>query len=418
MQEYSHKDIEKKWQTRWRENGFMRADLADTSRKYYCLTMYPYPSGDLHVGHGRNYIIGDALARYKLMEGMNVLAPMGWDAFGLPAENAAIKMNIHPARWTRDNIAKMKKQFEEWGVVYDWSREVASCDPSYYKWTQWLFIKLYENGLAYRKAASVNWCPSCKTVLANEQVVGGLCERCDSNVEEKYLEQWFFKITSFADRLLNDLQLLKNWPDRVIIMQKNWIDRSEGTEIDFEIKKSNKTLKCFSTRSDTLFGATFIVISPEHPDLPRLINGLQTEKTILSFIKKEKERRLRSRGAVESDKRGAFTGIYAVNPVTGKDMPIYTAPYVLMGYGTGMIMGVPAHDQRDFDFAVKHGITMREVVRPKDGGSPFPVSAYEGKGILMNSGEFDGLSSDEGIGKNISQNLQVSEKGKRRLIIG
>jgi leucyl-tRNA synthetase len=412
MSKYPHESIEKKWQQRWKESGFMRADLQDSKRKYYCLMMYPYPSGDLHVGHGRNYIIGDALARYKLMEGYNVLAPMGWDAFGLPAENAAIQKDIHPSRWTRDNIAKMKKQFEEWGVVYDWSKEIASCDPEYYKWTQWLFIELYKSGLAYRKAASVNWCPSCKTVLANEQVVGGMCERCGNPITDRYLEQWFFKITAFADELLDDLDLLEEWPERVVTMQRNWIDRSEGLEISFKVRDMDMNLPCFTTRPDTVFGATFLVVAPDHPALPDLVRGTASEGEVAAFAARERATRLAGRASGETEKRGIFTGRYAINPMTREEIPIYSASYVLMDYGTGMIMGVPAHDQRDFEFAKAYGLEIREVIRPEKGESPFPENAYEGKGRMMNSGEYDGLSSEEGF-QRIADELEKRSCGRR-----
>jgi leucyl-tRNA synthetase len=271
MAKYPHAEIEAKWQARWAQEGLMRADLSRVDRKFYCLMMFPYPSGELHVGHGRNYVIGDSLARFKKMEGFEVLAPMGWDAFGLPAENAAIQHDIHPAQWTRNNIARMKQQFHHWGVVYDWTREVTSCEPGYYRWTQWLFLELYRAGLAYRKAASVNWCPKDKTVLANEQVVDGRCERCGTEIEERHLDQWFFRITEFAEDLLDDLATLADWPERVATMQKNWIDRSEGAEIEFEIQGLSKPVTCFTTRPDTIFGATFLVLSPNHPLVEALV---------------------------------------------------------------------------------------------------------------------------------------------------
>jgi leucyl-tRNA synthetase len=289
MARYPHKKIEKKWQKRWADEGLMRVDLSDPASKYYCLMMFPYPSGELHVGHGRNYVIGDALARLKMMEGYNVLAPMGWDAFGLPAENAALKHDIHPGEWTQQNIRRMKEQFYRWGVVYEWSREVASCEPSYYKWTQWLFLELFKNDLAYRKAASVNWCPSCATVLANEQVIDGRCERCDTVIEERFLEQWFFRITDFADELLDDLDTLQDWPERVVTMQRNWIDRSEGLQIRFPVDGSDASIECFTTRPDTIFGATFLVLSPEHPLVEKLIRGRKGEADLRAFIEEERQ---------------------------------------------------------------------------------------------------------------------------------
>jgi leucyl-tRNA synthetase len=392
MSKYPHREIEAKWQARWAEDALMAVDLQRTDAKYYCLMMFPYPSGDLHVGHGRNYIIGDALARLKMMQGM--LAPMGWDAFGLPAENAAIKKDIHPATWTRSNIARMKEQFRRWGVVYDWSREVTSCDPSYYRWTQWLFLQLYKAGLAYRKAASVNWCPSCQTVLANEQVIGGTCERCGTVIEERFLEQWFFRITSFADSLLDDLDNLASWPERVITMQRNWIDRSTGLELHFRVESSGEDIVCFTTRADTVYGATFLVMSPEHPMVETLIADVPEAEGIRRFVESERAYKLSGQARIDPHKTGMFTGRYALNPLSNERVPIYLASYVLLEYGTGAIMAVPAHDQRDFDFATMYGLTIREVVRPAEGKSPLPDAAYEGRGRLVNSGRYDGMSSE------------------------
>lgn len=414
MSKYPYKTIEKKWQERWARRGLMHNDLSERDKKYYCLMMFPYPSGELHVGHGRNYVIGDALARLKMMEGYRVLAPMGWDAFGLPAENAALKEDVHPAVWTRENIQRMKDQFYRWGVVYDWPREIASCEPEYYRWTQWLFVQLYKNRLAYRKAASVNWCPSCRTVLANEQVVAGACERCGTEIEDRFLEQWFFKITDFADSLLDDLETLESWPERVVQMQRNWIDRSEGTDIVFAIKDSERRVTCFSTRPDTIFGATFLVLSTEHPLVAELIAGGEREAEVSAFIDKERARKRTGDARTEPGKEGAFTGRYALNPMNGEEMPIYVAPYVLMEYGTGSIMGVPAHDQRDFEFARAYDLPIPEVVRPRDGRSCLPEAAYEGKGTLVNSGEYDGESSDSAFEK-ISARLEKQSAGKRKV---
>ncbi|UCG51284.1 MAG: leucine--tRNA ligase [Candidatus Latescibacterota bacterium] len=423
---YPHQEIEKKWQKRWAEDRLMSVDLSKVDRKYYCLMMYPYPSGDLHVGHGRNYIIGDALARRKMMEGYNVLAPMGWDAFGLPAENAALTENIHPSVWTRDNIARMKEQFYRWGVIYDWTRELAANDPEYYRWTQWLFIQLFKNGLAYRKAASVNWCPSCQTVLANEQVVGGTCERCGAEINERFLEQWFFKITDFADDLLDDLEELKSWPERVLAMQRNWIDRSEGLEIRFPIKplgqsgssgngnKGPQFFDCFTTRPDTIFGATFLVVSPEHPVVQDLVSGTGREAEIQEFVEVERAEKLSGRTRAEPRKTGIFTGRYAVNPFSKSDMPIYLAPYVLMEYGTGSIMAVPAHDQRDFEFAKRFDLEIVEVIRPKEGTTPFPEAAYEGEGEMVNSGSYTGEDSGVGFEK-ICDWAEANSVGKRMI---
>lgn len=419
MAKYPHKEIESKWQARWADERLMAVDLTRIERKYYCLMMYPYPSGDLHVGHGRNYVIGDALARLKMMEGHNVLAPMGWDAFGLPAENAALTQNIHPAVWTRKNIARMKEQFYRWGVVYDWSREIASYDPGYYKWTQWLFIQLFKEGLAYRRAASVNWCPSCQTVLANEQVVGGICERCGAEITERFLEQWFFKITDFADDLIDDLAELQSWPERVLTMQRNWIDRSEGLEITFPVKPSASGsggpshFTCFTTRPDTIFGATFLVVSPDHPDVPSLVEGTGREAVVRAFVETERAEKLSGRARTEPRKTGIFTGRCAVNPFSGEEMPIYLAPYVLMEYGTGAIMAVPAHDQRDFEFAQRFDLVIREVIRPRDGSTPYPAAAYEGEGELVNSGPYSGLDNRAALEK-LSSWAEQEGVGRRR----
>jgi len=420
MSKYPHREIEEKWQKRWVDDKLMAVDLSRVERKFYCLMMYPYPSGDLHVGHGRNYIIGDALARLKMMEGYNVLAPMGWDAFGLPAENAAIHQNIHPAVWTRENIARMKAQFYRWGVVYDWSREVASYDPGYYKWTQWLFIRLFHEGLAYRKGASVNWCPSCQTVLANEQAVGGKCERCGSGITERFLEQWFFRITDFADELLDDLGKLEFWPENVLTMQRNWIDRSRGLEIHFPVAPLEgrpggggpREFVCFTTRPDTIYGATFLVVSPEHPVVETLIAGTGREDEIASFVEVEKAERLSGRARLEPRKTGIFTGRYAINPFTRGKIPIYLAPYVLMEYGTGAIMAVPAHDERDFEFAKRFGIPIVEVVRPTEGKSTYPESAFAGEGVVVSSGPYSGTTSGEAFDK-ISQWAEAQGVGRR-----
>ncbi|MEE9271529.1 MAG: leucine--tRNA ligase [Candidatus Krumholzibacteria bacterium] len=412
MSRYPYKTIEKKWQQRWAENGLMHTDLSNADNKYYCLMMFPYPSGELHVGHGRNYIIGDALARLKMMQGCRVLAPMGWDAFGLPAENAALKEDIHPAVWTRENIKRMKEQFYRWGVVYDWPREIASCEPEYYRWTQWLFVQLYKHGLAYRKAASVNWCPSCQTVLANEQVIAGACERCGTEIVERFLEQWFFKITDFADALLDDLDTLQWWPERVVQMQRNWIDRSEGTDVDFLVTDSDGRLTCFTTRPDTIFGATFVVISPDHPLVDGLIGGSEREAEVRAFIDSERARKLSGDARNEPGKEGIFTGRHALNPLNGEEVPIYVAPYVLTEYGTGAIMAVPGHDQRDFEFAQTYDLPISEVIRPVTGKSTLPQAAYEGKGILVNSGRYDGMTSDEAFDK-IAAWLEEKSLGKR-----
>ncbi len=396
---FPFRETESKWQERW--GDLFRCDSVDTKDKYYCLMMFPYPSGYLHVGHGRNYIIGDALARYKMMEGKNVLAPMGWDSFGLPAENAAIKNNIRPEQWTVDNIAYMKKQFYQWGVIYDWSREVASCKPDYYKWTQWLFRELFEAGLAYQAEASVNWCPSCKTVLANEQVVGGECERCDSTVEQKDLRQWFFRITKYADRLLEDLSKLDKWPERVRVMQKNWIGRSEGVEVAFPLEGRDEDLDCFTTRVDTIYGATFIVIAADHPLADGMLKRGGKKEEGEAFVAHSRELRFQEREKTVFTKEGFFTGCYAVNPATGWKIPVFLASYVLMDYGTGVVMGVPAHDQRDFEFVQESPVEMPvvQVILP-EGDEPAEMNeAYVGDGVMINSQQFNGMGNREAMEK-------------------
>ncbi|MBU1853089.1 MAG: leucine--tRNA ligase [Candidatus Omnitrophica bacterium] len=398
---YPFKDIEKKWQKKWGKQGMFKMDPGSSKAKYYCLMMFPYPSSALHVGHGRNYIIGDVVARYKIMRGFNVLAPMGWDAFGLPAENAAIKSGIHPRISTLNNIKTMKKQLLSWGVGYDWDREVTSCEPDYYKWTQWIFLQLYQKGLAYKKKAAVNWCPSCQTVLANEQVVDGGCERCSTQVELRNLEQWFFKITDYAQTLLDDLDLLNDWPERVKLMQKNWISKSEGVEIDFKVVDTDITLKCFTTRVDTIYGATYMVMAPEHPLIDDLIKGSENESEIRRFIDEVKKESVLDRVSVDIEKKGVFTNRYVVNPVNNKKIPLWIANYVLMEYGTGAVMAVPAHDQRDFEFAKRYDLAIDLVIdNPK---APLRAEdmkeAFVEEGVMVNSDRFNGISSLEAMGK-------------------
>ena len=404
MEGYSVKEIEKKWQKFWNDiNLFKTKDLP--KNKYYVLEMFPYPSGDLHIGHMKNYVIGDVIARYKLMQGFDILHPMGWDAFGLPAENAAIQRGIDPENWTYNNISVSKNTMKMMGLSYDWDREVTTCSADYYKWTQWLFLQLYKHGLAYRKKASVNWCPSCQTVLANEQVEGGTCYRCHTPVEKRDLVQWFFKITDYADRLLGDLDKLENWPEPVKIMQKNWIGKSEGAEIDFHIDELGQSVRVFTTRPDTLFGVTFMVFAPEHHLVTKLIQGKQQEKEVLDYIERSKNKSDIERTSLK-DKDGIFTGAYATHPFTGEKIPIWVADYVIMSYGTGIVMGVPAHDERDFEFAKKYNLLIKTVIRPKNKddfdvlkeGIPFTE-----KGIMINSGEFSNLSSERGIRKLVNE---------------
>ena len=410
------KEIDKKWQDYWKEIKLFNVDVRDKSKpKYYCLVMFPYPSSELHVGHARNYIIGDAVARYKIMRGYKVLSPMGWDAFGLPAENQAIKHNIHPKKWTFNNINRIKEQLNSWGTGYDWDKEVNSCLPEYYKWTQWIFLKLYSRGLAYKKEAPVNWCPRCLTVLANEQVIGGKCERCSSEVEQKKLKQWFFRITDYAERLLKDLDLLEDWPERVKIMQKNWIGRSEGVEIYFPLKGAQLRINCFTTRVDTIFGATFLALSWDHPLIEVLVQNNPKREEIVNFIEKIKNQPYSIRLLDNFEKEGIFTGKFAINPMTNKEIPIWIANYILSEYGTGAIMCVPAHDRRDFDFAKKYGLPIVEVIRAPQKKEEAPLEeVYEGEGVLVNSGEFSGLNSQEAKEK-IADFMEKNDIGKRKV---
>lgn len=417
---YPFHEIEPKWQKRWEEEGLFRVHLNDSRPKYYCLVMFPYPSASLHVGHGRNYILGDTVARYKMMQGFNVLSPMGFDAFGLPAENAAIKNGIPPKTSTLQNISNMKRQLREWGSGYDWSREVISCLPAYYQWTQWIFLKLYELGLAYKKMAAVNWCPSCQTSLANEQVVDGQCERCETKVVSKNLEQWFFKITAYAERLLEDLKLLEGWPERVRIMQENWIGKSAGVEIHFPVvplkegEAAEPFLPCFTTRVDTIFGATYAVISPEHPRLAGLIEKVPDRSKIESAVNRMKAEDLTARTQLETEKEGIFTGRYLTNPMTNEKIPLWAANYVLMEYGSGCVMAVPTHDTRDFEFAKKYKLPMRVVIdRP---GKPLDLEsmkeAYVDPGILVHSGAFTGIPNETAQEK-IAEFMERNGIGKK-----
>lgn len=410
---YDFKSIENKWQQEWEKNKLYKAVEDESKPEYYCLEMFPYPSGNLHMGHVRNYCIGDVVARFKKMNGFNVLHPMGWDAFGLPAENAAIKHGIHPAEWTWNNIANMRSQLKQLGLSYDWDREVATCHPKYYKWTQWFFLLLYKRGLAYRKKASVNWCPSCGTVLANEQVVDGACERCKTEVEKKELEQWFFKITDYADELLDDLEKLPGWPEKVKTMQKNWIGRSEGVEFSFVTEKTGEEIPVFTTRPDTVYGVSYIVLAPEHPLVESLSKGTEYEGQVREFRKKMEKYNEIARTSTETEKEGIFIGAYAINPMNGEKIPIWTANYVLLSYGTGAVMGVPAHDQRDFEFARKYDLPIKVVISPKDTNlTPEEMKeAFIDEGILINSDEFDGMASSEAI-KAIGKYMEEKGIGK------
>lgn len=392
---YVAQDIEKKWQAYWLENGVFKTEYDESKEKYYVLEMFPYPSGNLHMGHVRNYSIGDVVARFKKMKGFNVLHPMGWDAFGMPAENAAIKHGIAPKTWTLDNIENMKRQQQALGLSYDWDREVATCKEDYYRWTQWLFQQFYKKGLAYKKEAKVNWCEHCHTVLANEQVIDGLCWRCDNKVEKKDLKQWFLKITDYADRLLADLDTLEHWPDRVKTMQRNWIGRSEGAQFAFEIPAINKSVEVYTTRVDTIFGVSYIVLAPEHPYVQELIANAANKDELDAFIYRIRNLNEIDRTSTDVEKEGLFTGAYAKHPITGKDVPIWIANYVLVDYGTGAVMGVPAHDERDYKFAKKYDLPINWVVQNEAQDLDFAAQtdAYHEDGILVNSGDFTGMTS-------------------------
>nr|WP_287411027.1 leucine--tRNA ligase [Pseudodesulfovibrio sp.] len=416
---YNPEAIEKKWQDIWKESGCFEVETDPGKPKYYVLEMFPYPSGKIHMGHVRNYSIGDVVARFKSMQGFNVLHPMGWDAFGLPAENAAIKNETHPAKWTYQNIDEMREQLQRLGYSYDWRRELATCRPEYYKWEQKFFLKFLEKGLAYRKDSPQNWCPTCNTVLANEQVEEGLCWRCESEVEQKDMEQWFLRITDYADELLKDLEGLEGgWPERVLTMQRNWIGKSYGAELTFQIKDMVETIDVFTTRPDTLYGATFMSVAAEHPLVEALIADADNKAEVEAFVNNIRNMDRIKRGADDLEKEGIFTGKYCVNPVTGKDIPIFVANFVLMGYGTGAVMAVPAHDQRDFEFATKYELPMQAVINPPEMHDKGEVlnaadldTAYTDPGFLINSGEFDGMAN-ESAKKAVVEHLDESGKGK------
>ena len=413
---YQAKVIEEKWQTFWEEHKSFQASEDSAKPKYYVLEMFPYPSGRIHMGHVRNYSIGDVVARYKRMRGYNVLHPMGWDAFGLPAENAAIERGIHPEKWTQENILYMKAQLKRMGLSYDWSREIATCQAEYYRWNQWIFLQFYKRGLAYKKSSLVNWCPSCETVLANEQVIEGVCWRCESTVTQKELDQWFFRITDYAEDLLRDLERLPGWPDKVLLMQRNWIGKSVGAEINFPLAGRAEPLKVFTTRPDTVFGATFISLAVEHPLALKLAQGLPQEDAVREFINKIQQQNSTRHGAEEGEKEGVFTGAYCTHPVTGANIPIYLANFVLMDYGTGAVMAVPAHDQRDFEFARKYRLPVRVVIQPA--GSVLRAQelteAYVDEGVMINSGAFSGLTSIEGK-ERVAEHLEKQGWGKKAI---
>jgi len=398
-QRYQPQSVEQKWQAFWKEKNIFKVKEDTSKEKYYLLEMFPYPSGKIHIGHVRNYTIGDVVVRYKRMKGFNVIHPMGWDAFGMPAENAAIDNNTHPAAWTYENINAMREQLKKMGFSYDWDREIATCHPEYYRWEQWLFLKMLEKEMAYRKESYVNWCEKCQTVLANEQVEQDKCWRCSKTVQQKKLWQWFFKITDFAEDLLIHCDKLPGWPDKVTTMQKNWIGRSVGSELKFKIHGKNEDIVVFTTRPDTVFGATFMCLAPEHPLVETLSKGTDQEEHVKTFVKKISSQERSAEGLEKYEKEGVFTGVFCINPATGKKIPVYTANFVLMEYGTGAIMSVPAGDQRDFDFARKYNLEIIPVVQPE--GEEFDGNtmeeAYTGEGVIVNSGEFNGLGSSEAM---------------------
>lgn len=400
--DYKPEAVEKKWQRLWEEQNLFRSEEDMTKEKYYLLEMFPYPSGRIHMGHVRNYTIGDVVARYKRMKGFNVLHPMGWDAFGLPAENAAIASGVAPKKWTYENIDYMRSQLKRMGFSYDWEREFATCDPEYYKWEQLFFIKMFEKGLVYRDRCFVNWCDRCKTVLANEQVEGGLCWRCGSQVILKENDQWFFKITAYAQELLDDIDKLSGgWPERVLSMQRNWIGRSTGTLVKFKLENVPGEIEVFTTRPDTLYGATFMSLAPEHPLVKTLVKGTDRETEVLDFVEDTLMEDRFTRTSDQYEKKGVFTGRYCINPVTGAKMPIYVANFVLYDYGTGAVMAVPAHDQRDFEFAKNYGLPIIVVIEPR-GEHLDPLTmeqSYEDDGILVNSGPFNGLKNRDAMAK-------------------
>jgi leucyl-tRNA synthetase len=415
MSVYEPHIIETKRQAFWEEKSLFRVTEDPTKEKYYLLEMFPYPSGRIHMGHVRNYSIGDVVARYKRMRGYNVLHPMGWDAFGMPAENAAIERGIHPATWTAENIVYMRKQLKRLGFSYDWDREIATCDVAYYRWEQWMFLKMYERGLVYRRSSPVNFCPKCQTVLANEQVESGACWRCGEPVIQKELTQWCFAITKYADELYEYCDRLPGWPERVLTMQKNWIGKSYGVEVDFKLEDGNP-LTIFTTRPDTLYGVTFMVLAPEHPLISDLVHGTPREEEVHTFVETAKSQDRSFRSEMSTEKEGVFTGRYAINPLTNQRIPIYVGNFVLMEYGTGAIMSVPSHDQRDFEFAKTYDLPIIVTIMPENRTiDPKTMeAAYEDDGVLVNSGPFNGMKNREAIPE-IIRYLEKEGMGKGKV---
>jgi len=412
---YDPKKIETKWQAYWEEHRCFQVREASDKNKFYLLEMFPYPSGRIHMGHVRNYTIGDVLSRFLKMRGFNVLHPMGWDAFGMPAENAAIKNKTHPAAWTKENIKTMRGQLQRLGFSYDWDREVATCDPEYYRWEQKIFLEMYEKGLAYKKKSLVNWCPSCQTVLANEQVEQGRCWRCDSLVEQKPLEQWFLKITDYAEELLKETYNLKGWPERVLTMQREWIGKSLGAEVIFKVEGSGEEIVVFTTRPDTLYGVTFLSLAAEHPLVDRLVSSEAKRAEVVAFRERVRKIDRDKRVADAYEKEGLPLGLDVIHPLTGRKVPLFLANFVLMEYGTGAVMAVPAHDQRDFDFAAKYGLPIQEVILPQgQGRSASLQQAYVDPGIMVSSDRFDGMGSEEAKAA-IVQFLEGQKAGKAKV---
>ncbi|MDF0533859.1 leucine--tRNA ligase [Shewanella yunxiaonensis] len=411
QEQYNPSEIEARVQQHWADNKTFEVTEDNNKEKFYCLSMFPYPSGRLHMGHVRNYTIGDVVSRFQRLQGKNVLQPIGWDAFGLPAENAAIKNKSAPAPWTYANIDYMKNQLKMLGFGYDWSREIATCTPEYYRWEQWFFTKLYDKGLVYKKTSSVNWCPNDQTVLANEQVVDGCCWRCDTRVEQKEIPQWFIKITAYAEELLNEIDNLEGWPEQVKAMQRNWIGRSEGVEMTFQVADSDDTFDIYTTRPDTVMGVTYVAIAAAHP---LAIKAAANNPALAAFIDDCKQSKASEADLATMEKKGVATGLYAIHPLTGDKVPVWAANFVLMNYGTGAVMSVPGHDQRDYEFATKYGLPIKGVIKSAEGEPDLSQEAFTDKGILFNSGEFDGLAFDAAFNA-IAEKLISQGKGKRQV---
>ena len=411
---FNHTEIEKKWQEQWNNQQLASCNVSTKKDNFYNLCMYPYPSGDLHMGHIRNYTIGDVITRYKQKNGFNVLSPMGWDSFGLPAENAAIKTGIHPKKFTEERISNMRSQIKRLGSLYDWNKEVAAHDQDYYRWTQYLFIKLFENGLAYKEDAPVNWCTSCKTVLANEQVVEGCCERCDANVQQKNLNQWFFKISEYSEELLQGLDEIGDWPSNVKAMQENWIGKSQGAEFSLNILNTDLNFEVFTTRLDTLYGMTFAVLAPEHPTVNEILKISPNSKEIEKYISKSKSKSEFERMSISKKKTGIDTGLFVSNPINGEKVPLWIADYVLVNYGTGAIMAVPGHDERDYEFAKVYDLDIVQVIIDERKSVNIDKEPYVDKGILINSGEYNNLKSHNEASEEILKQLTGNGIGEKK----